>query len=118
MAKFHLGWFTNARPHGWGVHGPIPWSGHDSDPSVWQSGDFLVDLVRALERGGFDYLMLEDHSVVADTYRHSMEVDLRHAIRGNQAKLGALAGGNSLCRLVPPIHYEVCRLWNIIVRRS
>jgi len=82
MAKFHLGWFTNARPHGWGVHGPIPWSGHDSDPSVWQSGDFLVDLVRALERGGFDYLMLEDHSVVADTYRHSMEVDLRHAIRG------------------------------------
>ncbi|WP_394144472.1 NtaA/DmoA family FMN-dependent monooxygenase [Burkholderia multivorans] len=82
MAKFHLGWFTNARPHGWGVHGPIPWSGHDSEPSVWESGEFLVDLVRSLERGCFDYLMLEDHSVVADTYGGSMEVDLRHAIRG------------------------------------
>jgi FMN-dependent oxidoreductase (nitrilotriacetate monooxygenase family) len=82
MTPFHLGWFTNARPHGWGVGGPIPWSGHDSTPSVWESGDFLVDLVRSLERACFDYLMLEDHSVVADRYKGTTEVDLKNAIRG------------------------------------
>ncbi len=82
MSKFHLAFFTNARPHGWGVNGPVPWSGHDSRPEVWESGSFLVDLARAIERAGFDYLMLEDHSVVADRYKGTTEVDLKHAIRG------------------------------------
>jgi len=81
MPKFHLAFFTNARPHGWGVNGPIPWSGHDSRPDVWESGSFLVELARAIERAGFDYLMLEDHSVIADRYKGTTEVDLKHAIR-------------------------------------
>lgn len=82
MPKFHLAWFTNARPHGWGANGPIPWSGNDSSPAIWESGQFLVDLSRSLERAGFDYLMLEDHTVLADRYKGSTEVDLKHAIRG------------------------------------
>lgn len=82
MSKFHLAFFTNARPHGWGVNGPIPWSGHDSRPEIWESGSFLVDLARSIERAGFDYLMLEDHSVVADRYKGTTEVDLKHTIRG------------------------------------
>lgn len=81
MPKFHLAFFTNVRPHGWGVNGPIPWSGHDSRPEVWESGAFLLDLARAIERAGFDYLMLEDHSVIADRYKGSTETDLKHAIR-------------------------------------
>jgi long-chain alkane monooxygenase len=82
MPKFHLAWFTNARPHGWGIDGPIPWSGHDSSPEVWESGEFMIDLVRALERACFDYLILEDHSVIATRYKNSAEADLKHAVRG------------------------------------
>ncbi len=82
MPRFHLAWFTNARPHGWGADGPIAWSGNDSSPRIWESGEFLVDLARSLERAGFDYLMLEDHTVLADRYRGTAEADLKHAIRG------------------------------------
>lgn len=58
---FHLSWFTSMRPHGWGPGGAAPWSGNDIDPAAWQDGSVLLDLARALDRSGFDYMMLEDH---------------------------------------------------------
>jgi FMN-dependent oxidoreductase (nitrilotriacetate monooxygenase family) len=35
--------------------------GADYDPKHWQTGEFYVDMAKALERGGFDYIMFEDH---------------------------------------------------------
>ncbi|MCU1513537.1 MAG: FMN-dependent oxidoreductase, nitrilotriacetate monooxygenase family, partial [Microbacteriaceae bacterium] len=60
---FHLGWFTNPRPHGWApaIGGGTPFSGNDLRQSVWQTGEFLIDMARSLDRAGFDYIMLEDH---------------------------------------------------------
>lgn len=80
--RFHLGWFTNAHPHGWSGRGPVPWSGGNWRPEHWQRGSGLVELAQAIERAGFDYLLLEDHVVVADTYRDTTEFDLGSAARG------------------------------------
>jgi FMN-dependent oxidoreductase (nitrilotriacetate monooxygenase family) len=58
---FHLGWFTNMRPHGWGSSGPAEWAGGDLRPEIWQDGSFMLDMARALDRACFDFIMLEDH---------------------------------------------------------
>jgi len=69
--KFHLAWFTNARPHAWMPNGPDQWGGRDVYESEWASGRFLMDMARAMERACFDYIMLEDH--VASEPSDSME---------------------------------------------
>lgn len=73
---FHMGWFL---PYGFGVYGwNDTWSGnvrHD----VAKPGLF-VDMATSLERAGFDYMMLEDSSVVPDIYGSSLEYSLRTAI--------------------------------------
>jgi FMN-dependent oxidoreductase (nitrilotriacetate monooxygenase family) len=56
----HLAWFTNPMPNSWGPH-KSQWVGNDFRPEYWQNGEFYVDMARALERGGFDFLMFEDH---------------------------------------------------------
>ncbi len=43
------------------------------------SPDFYIDMSRALERAGFDYLMFEDGSFVPDSYGSSPDWFLRHA---------------------------------------
>lgn len=72
--RMHLGWFTSFRPPGWASH----WSGKDWQN--WTDGQFHVDMARALERAGFDYLMLEDSAMVSDNYAGTSEVDLAHAL--------------------------------------
>ncbi|MGF7238472.1 MAG: NtaA/DmoA family FMN-dependent monooxygenase [Frankia sp.] len=73
---FHMGWFL---PYGFGVYGwNEMWSGnvrHD----VAKPGLF-VDMATSLERAGFDYMMLEDSSVVPDIYGGSLEYSLKTAI--------------------------------------
>ena len=60
---FHMGWFV---AQGYGVQGwNQPWSG--SIGSDWMKPDLYVDLSRAIERAGFDYIMLEDGSLVPDS---------------------------------------------------
>ncbi|MCU6525475.1 LLM class flavin-dependent oxidoreductase, partial [Klebsiella quasipneumoniae] len=71
--RMHLGWFTSFRPPVWSSH----WTGSDSD--TWADGRFHVDMARALERAGFDYLMLEDSSMVSDIYGGTTEFDLAKA---------------------------------------
>ncbi|MET1052284.1 MAG: NtaA/DmoA family FMN-dependent monooxygenase [Mycetocola sp.] len=71
-SRFHLGWFTN--------FSPPPWEGDfDGDAgSTWSSGTHLQDMARALERAKFDYIMLEDSSMVSDAYRGTSEIDLKY----------------------------------------
>lgn len=69
---FHLGWFANFSPPVW----EGPFSGDNG--TSWPTGEFHVDMVKALERAGFDYLMLEDSSMVSDAYEGSSRADLKH----------------------------------------
>jgi FMN-dependent oxidoreductase (nitrilotriacetate monooxygenase family) len=70
---FHMGWFLGT---GFGVYG---WNGQWSGnvrADVAKPGLF-VDMATSLERAGFDYMMLEDSSVVPDIHRGSFE----HAVK-------------------------------------
>jgi FMN-dependent oxidoreductase (nitrilotriacetate monooxygenase family) len=74
---FHLGWFTNFAPPVWEgqFSGRLGQAGHGAD---WANGRFYMDMARALERARFDYIMLEDSSMVSDAYEGSSRADLKH----------------------------------------
>jgi FMN-dependent oxidoreductase (nitrilotriacetate monooxygenase family) len=72
---FHLGWFLKA---GFGVQGwGAPWSGAIEDE--WMQPEIYIEMARALERGGFDYLMIEDSSMINDSYEGHSGTTLRRA---------------------------------------
>jgi FMN-dependent oxidoreductase (nitrilotriacetate monooxygenase family) len=50
-----------------------------SDGMPW-TGDFYIEMARALERAAFDYLILEDKCHVSDAYGGTMEFELKHGI--------------------------------------
>ncbi|MFT4044574.1 MAG: NtaA/DmoA family FMN-dependent monooxygenase [Gordonia sp. (in: high G+C Gram-positive bacteria)] len=61
---FHLGWFMGL---GFGVYGwNQMWSGNV--PADVGRPELFIDAARSLERAGFDYIMLEDSSVLPDVY--------------------------------------------------
>jgi FMN-dependent oxidoreductase (nitrilotriacetate monooxygenase family) len=68
---FHLGWFMNFTPGEWDH--PLSAGG-----SPW-SGEFYVDMAKALERACFDYIMIEDTLMVSETYGGNAEAGLKHA---------------------------------------
>jgi alkanesulfonate monooxygenase SsuD/methylene tetrahydromethanopterin reductase-like flavin-dependent oxidoreductase (luciferase family) len=72
---FHLGWFMN-------FMAPKSWRGNwgSDDGAAWADGSFYVDFVRALERARFDYMMIEDSSMVPDAYAGTTEVELKHSL--------------------------------------
>jgi long-chain alkane monooxygenase len=70
--RFHLGWFTNFTPDEW--NGPFSNGGEPWD------GRFYVEMAQALERGKFDYIMLEDKLAVSESYGGTSEVYLKHAL--------------------------------------
>lgn len=72
---FHLGWFMN-------FMAPKSWRGNwaSSDGATWADGGFYVDFARALERARFDYMMIEDSSMVPDAYGGTAEVELKHSL--------------------------------------
>lgn len=73
--RFHLGWFMNFMPpKSWRGS----WGGHDAEN--WADGEFYVDFVKALERACFDYMMLEDSSMLPDAYGGTSEVELKHSL--------------------------------------
>ncbi len=75
MEKFHLGWFL---PNGFGVQGwnePGYGQGYD-----WKKPDLYCDMLRVLERGRFDLLIIEDTLMVPDIYQASMETYLKYAM--------------------------------------
>lgn len=64
-----LGWFVNSMPPAWNT----PWAGPDA--LDWASGEFYVDMARALERACLDFVMLEDSSVVPESHGGSAETE-------------------------------------------
>ncbi|MBK1658789.1 NtaA/DmoA family FMN-dependent monooxygenase [Paracraurococcus ruber] len=74
---FHLGWFLG---NSYGVHGwRQAWGG--TTARDWAKPDLQVDMVRALERACFDFLLLEDSLFVPDNYGGSTEFYLSRALR-------------------------------------
>jgi FMN-dependent oxidoreductase (nitrilotriacetate monooxygenase family) len=72
---FHMGWFLKA---GFGVQGwGAEWSGAIADE--WMQPEIYIEMARSLERAGFDYMMIEDSSMINDTYQSSMGVTLARA---------------------------------------
>jgi long-chain alkane monooxygenase len=90
---FHLAWFLG---NGYGIqawspaNGDGPWVG--GNVIDWSKPDLYIDLTRALERGGFDYLMIEDTAMVDDSYGGDTETVLRR---------GFMAPKNDPMPLVP-----------------
>lgn len=77
---FHLAWFV---ANGFGVQGfQDGWNGTwaGTNGRDFARPDFYVDMVRSLERAGFDYMMLEDSSNVPYTYGGTHEQYVKHAI--------------------------------------
>jgi len=74
MARFHLGWFTNFSNPPWNT----PWSGPEGRD--WPNGRYAVEFAQALERACFDYIMLEDSSMVSDGYEGSSRADLKYGL--------------------------------------
>ena len=73
--RFHLGWFMNfMAPSSWRGN----WGGDDG--AKWADGSFYVDFIRSLERACFDYMMIEDSSMVPDAYGGSTETELKHSL--------------------------------------
>jgi FMN-dependent oxidoreductase (nitrilotriacetate monooxygenase family) len=72
---FHMGWFLKA---GFGVQG---WNAKWSGPiaTEWLRPQFYIEMARSLEMAGFDYLMIEDSSMINDTYEGSMKATLARA---------------------------------------
>src|SRR5580704_15970896 len=77
MAKrqFHLSWFLSQG------YGPKTWRGEwpGSDVARWMMPDLFLDLARGLERACFDYVIIEDSSMVPYTFRGSHDTYLRYA---------------------------------------
>jgi FMN-dependent oxidoreductase (nitrilotriacetate monooxygenase family) len=72
---FHMGWFVG---RGYSVHAwNQPWSG--TIGTDYMQPDLYIDLVRAMERACFDYVMIEDGSFVPDAYTGSPEWYLHNA---------------------------------------
>lgn len=88
-----MGWFLG---NGFGIQqwnakaGDGPWVG--TNVRDWVKPDIYVDLASSLERAGFDYILIEDTSMVEDTYGGSMEATLRR---------GFMAPKNDPMPLVP-----------------
>ncbi|MCM0621967.1 NtaA/DmoA family FMN-dependent monooxygenase [Nocardioides bruguierae] len=71
---FRLGWFGNLAAPEW----KTPYSGYDSTKN-YLNLRFYKDMVRNLERAGFDFLMIEDSLMVSDIYQGTAEIELKHA---------------------------------------
>jgi long-chain alkane monooxygenase len=66
---FHLGWFLG---NGYGIQ---PWNRNGrggvwngTNGREWMKPDLYVDLSRSMERAGYDFLLIEDTSMVEDSY--------------------------------------------------
>jgi FMN-dependent oxidoreductase (nitrilotriacetate monooxygenase family) len=85
---FHLGWFLG---QGFGIQ---PGRGvFDGDAwRDWMKPQRYVELTAALERGGYDFVFIEDTAMIEDTYGGSAEFTLAH---------GEMAPKNDPLPLVP-----------------
>ena len=79
MAKdrFHLAWFLSQGygPKTWRSQ----WPGSDSDLNRWMMPDLFIDLAKGLDRCCFDYMIIEDSSMVPYTFKGSHDTYLKYA---------------------------------------
>jgi FMN-dependent oxidoreductase (nitrilotriacetate monooxygenase family) len=77
MAKkpFHLAWFLSQG------YGPKSWLSDwpGSDLARWMMPDLFIDLAKGLDRCCFDYMIIEDSSMVPYTYKGSHDTYLKYA---------------------------------------
>ena len=72
----HLGWFVG---RGFSVHGwQQDWWGDEA--LDWTNPDIYLTLAQSLDRACFDYMMIEDGSLVPDAYEGSSRAYLQHAV--------------------------------------
>ncbi|SDH07301.1 NtaA/DmoA family FMN-dependent monooxygenase [Pseudonocardia oroxyli] len=72
-SPFRLGWFGNLTTPEWRT-------GWSNDALSWTDARYYVDMVRDMERAGFDFMMLEDSLMVSDIYAGTAELELKHAM--------------------------------------
>jgi FMN-dependent oxidoreductase (nitrilotriacetate monooxygenase family) len=72
---FHLSWFLSQG------YGPKTWRTDwpGSDTARWMMPDLFLDLARGMERACFDYLIIEDSSMVPYNYKGSHDTYLKYA---------------------------------------
>ena len=76
MSKpFHLSWFLSQG------YGPKGWRGKwpGSDMNRWMMPDLFVDLARGMERACFDYMIIEDSSMLPYQYKGTHDTYLKYA---------------------------------------
>jgi FMN-dependent oxidoreductase (nitrilotriacetate monooxygenase family) len=73
--QFHLAWFLSQG------YGPKTWrtGWPGSDVGRWMMPDLFQDLARGLERACFDYVIIEDSSMVPYTFRGTHDTYLQYA---------------------------------------
>src|SRR4051812_20230642 len=72
---FHLAWFLSQG------YGPKSWRSDfpGSDVARWMMPDLFIDLAQGMERACFDYMIIEDSSMVPYTYKGSHDTYLKYA---------------------------------------
>ena len=77
----HLGWFVG---RGYSVHGwQQDWWGEEFRD--WTNPSIYISLAQALDRARFDFVMIEDGSLIPDAYQGSHDAYLRHAVSAPKA---------------------------------
>lgn len=73
---FHMGWFLG---YGFGVYGfGSPWTGNIGRDAA--NPQLFVDMATSLERAGFDYMMLEDSSVLPDLFGGNFDYSVQNGV--------------------------------------
>jgi long-chain alkane monooxygenase len=75
MKPFHLAWFLSQG------YGPKSWLSDwpGADLHRWMMPDIFIDLAKGLDRCCFDYMIIEDSSMVPYTYKGSHDTYLKYA---------------------------------------
>lgn len=72
---FHLSWFLQGSSiQAWGE----PWTGNIAQE--WMTADMFLDLVRAMERACFDYILIEDSIYIGQNWQNSRDIFLKGGI--------------------------------------
>ncbi|MBV8839705.1 MAG: NtaA/DmoA family FMN-dependent monooxygenase [Alphaproteobacteria bacterium] len=72
---FHLAWFLQGSSiQAWRA----PWTGNISEE--WMVPTLFLDLVRAMERACFDYILIEDSIYVGQNWKNSREIFLKNGM--------------------------------------
>jgi FMN-dependent oxidoreductase (nitrilotriacetate monooxygenase family) len=73
--RFHLAWFLQGSSiQAWGA----PWTGNISEE--WMSAEMFLDLARAIDRAGFDYLLIEDSIYIGQNWKDSRDIFLHNGM--------------------------------------